>query len=63
MRDLLAADKGVNLRQSLRGPKELHGLQSNEPWIYTFKNLGAGDESAELSQPFQNLGLAVLADC
>ena len=50
VRDLLAADKGVNLRESLRGPKEIHGLLSSDHWMYTFNNIGGSEDS--LSMPF-----------
>jgi len=56
--DLLSADKCVNLRESMRGPKELHVLEDGN-WQYTFK---AGQEETVVL-PFKNLGMAILADC
>ena len=61
VKDLLENDQAVNLRESLKGPKDLYNLE-NENWIYTFKVPGA-DEVSELSQPFSNLGIALLVDC
>ena len=54
IRDLVAYDKAVNLRESLRGPVELYEPE-NGTWNYEFIR-------GELMLPFLNLGLAILAD-
>jgi len=54
IRDLISNDRAVNLRESLRGPADIYEPE-NGLWSYEFI-------CGELTPPFKNLGLALLAD-
>ena len=56
MKDILENDTAVSLRESLRGPVDLH-QPDNGQWNYTY-TFGSGD----LTVPFSNLGLALLCE-
>lgn len=53
---MLENDNSINLRESLRGPVDLHQPE-NGLWQYTYSF-----SSGNLTVPFSNLGLALLCD-
>ena len=61
MIDLIQNDKSLNLRESLRGPKDSFDLADGF-WVYTFTKK-IGNEVLSFPRTFSNLGMALLADC